>query len=145
MRHHCNLSYNLRVLVTVLRCPDMSLHTKNNTKDSIPRHLRSPNIRAADLLNVDQFPFHPFLLLYYGQVNSLCNLFRRGRRYVNGAKLTGGSTRRTVLPTNITVPFSLIRLRAKSDCYCHVVKFLKFKRLIANVKNPKAINVTFQI
>jgi hypothetical protein len=65
MRHHYNWSYNLRVLVTVFRCSEMVLHSMNNTKASIPRHLRSPNIRAGDLLNVDQFPSHPFSLSYY--------------------------------------------------------------------------------
>jgi hypothetical protein len=64
MRHHCNLLYNLRVLVTAFRYSEISLLTKN-TKVSIPRHLKSPNIRAGYLLNVDQLPFHPFLLLYY--------------------------------------------------------------------------------
>jgi hypothetical protein len=121
----------------------MSSHTKNNTRASILCHLRSPNIRAGYLLNDDHFPYGPFLLLYYGQVNSLCSLFLRGRRYVNGAKLTVVSTRHAVLPTNITVQFSLTRFRAKNDCYCHLVKLLKFKHLISNVKNSKAINVTF--
>jgi len=49
----------------------MSSRTKNNTKASIPCHLRSPNIHAGYLLN------EPFLQLHYALLMTEQLLFNR--------------------------------------------------------------------